>query len=301
MRGMPRLRALDAAGPNDRPGDERGATVSGRGDTITTRGAGLGYRHELGDELRRHHTEVDVVEILADQWMTEPGMAVLREVAAEFPTVTHGVGMSLAGAGRIDPGYLAQVRRVVDLCGSDYYSEHLAVTHVPGRDSGHLCPPFLNEENLRACIRNVEQAQSELGIPLAIENITYSVATNPDHLAGASFLADLVTATDSLILLDVTNLYINSTNHSFDPDEYLKRLPMERVVHIHLAGGVRTTDGKLADSHSEIIDTEIWDLARRTARSCSPRTVIVEHDQNFPHIEALLDEVAAGRRIYFKR
>ncbi|WP_331762627.1 DUF692 domain-containing protein (plasmid) [Streptomyces sp. NBC_01527] len=262
-------------------------------------GAGLGYRREFSDELREHGKEIDVVEILADQWMTEAGLAQLREVAEEFRMVTHGVSMSLAGAGRIDPEYLAQVRAIVDLCDSDYYSEHLAVTHVPGFDAGHLCPPILNEENLRACIRNVKQAQSALGVPLAIENITYSVATSPDHLAGASFLADLVTATDSLILLDVTNLYINSKNHSFDAGEYLKRLPMERVVHIHLAGGVLTAAGKLVDSHSEIIGEEIWELARQTAQLCDPRTVIVEHDQDFPRFEALLDEVAAGRNIYF--
>lgn len=267
--------------------------------TVSKTGSGLGYRHELATELETHAASIDVVEILTDQWRTPGALERLREIASQFATVTHGVCLSLAGAGRIDEEYLRFVRSVVEACGSEYYSEHLAVTHVPGLDSNHLCPPIINEQSLRACVRNVTQAQDEIGVPLAIENITYTVSTASDDLAGASFLGDLVTETDSLILLDVTNLYINSRNHGFDPMDYLKRLPLEKVVHIHLAGGLTKQDGMLIDTHSEMIGEEVWDLARDVAQLCRPRTVIVEHDRNFPRFEALIDEVARGRQIFF--
>ncbi|MCX4845488.1 DUF692 domain-containing protein [Streptomyces sp. NBC_00893] len=277
--------------------ERKSVTFAMRG--ISKHGAGLGYRQELREELKSQKQSIDVVEILSDQWMSPGGLDQLREISEQFDTVTHGVAMSLAGAGRIDAQYLDSVREVIEICDSDYYSEHLAATHVPGLDSQHLCPPVINEESRRACVRNVKQAQSVLGVPLAIENITYSVSTTSDHLEAASFFADVVCESDSLILLDVANLYINSKNHCFDAEDYLSRLPLERVVHIHLAGGVVSSTGKMIDSHSEVIAEGIWELARRTAELCNPRTVIVERDQNFPDVDVLLEEVEIGRKVYF--
>jgi uncharacterized protein (UPF0276 family) len=267
-------------------------------DRIATRGSGLGYRHELAKEMAANADRIDVVEILADQWTNPRALDRLREIAGSYPTVPHGVCLSLAGAGRIDEDYLLALRRIIEACGADYYSEHLTVTHVPGLDSDHLCAPIINADSLRACVRNVTQTQDALGVPLAIENITYSVSTGTDDLAGASFLADLVTETDALILLDVANLYINSHNHRFDPLAYLARLPMEKIVHIHLAGGI-SRHGLLHDTHSEIIGEEVWQLAEEVGRLSRPKTVIVEHDTNFPLIDTLVEEVARGREIFF--
>ncbi|MFC7825072.1 DUF692 family multinuclear iron-containing protein [Streptomyces sp. NPDC057375] len=262
-------------------------------------GAGLGYRSELSQAIAAHREELDVIEITADQWLGDDALSRLHEVVCDFPTVAHGVGMSVAGAGMIPEDYLSEIRKITRACEAPYYSEHLAMTHVPGLDSGHLCPPVISEQSLRTCVRNIEQAQSVLGIPLALENITYTVAMADDHLAAADFFADVVTAAESFILLDVANLYINAQNHSFDPLEYLGRLPMDRVVHIHLAGGVVTETGKHIDSHSELIGDGIWQLAREASRRCTPKTVIVEHDQEFPDIEDLLREVNLSRKIFF--
>ncbi|MFF3335160.1 DUF692 family multinuclear iron-containing protein [Streptomyces sp. NPDC002888] len=264
-------------------------------------GAGLGYRKELSKEFTLHRAEIDVVEILADQWFGHDNPRRLREVADEFTTVTHGVGMSLAGAGRIPDDYLAEIRKVTDACGSSYYSEHLAMTHVPGADSGHLCPPVISEESLRVCIRNVDQAQEALGIPLAVENITYSFSLGTGHVEAASFFAEIMAATGCFMLLDVANLYINSKNHSFDPLGYLDQLPTDRIVHIHLAGGLVTSTGHHIDSHSETIGEEIWRLAAAAAERCNPSAVIVERDDNFPDFEALVKEVAMSREIFYPR
>ncbi|MFI6646076.1 DUF692 family multinuclear iron-containing protein [Streptomyces sp. NPDC050529] len=269
--------------------------------SIAHHGAGLGYRRELSDKLPSYRQQIDVVEIMADQWRLKSSHGRLREVVTQFDTVTHGVGLSVAGAGNIDPDYLQEIRRVIEICSSEYYSEHLAATHVPGMDSQHLCPPILSAESLRTCVRNVRQAQSFLNVPLAIENITYSVSTSSDHLEAANFFADVVTEADAFVLLDVANLYINSRNHHFDPEEYLRRIPMDRVVHVHLAGGVVNSAGKLIDSHSESIGVQVWELARKVAMLCAPKTVIVERDQNFPTIEPLLKEVEVSRNIFFER
>lgn len=262
-------------------------------------GAGLGYRKELSQEFSAHRDRFDVVEILADQWFGDGNRERLGAIIDEFPTVVHGVGMSVGGAGRIPEEYLANIRDVVRLCDASFHSEHLAVTHVPGMDSGHLCPPVISEESLRICIRNVEQAQEFLGVPLALENITYSVPLGGNHEAAASFLADIAKATDCLILLDIANLYINSKNHQFDPLDYLDLLPVDRIVQIHLAGGVVTSGGKHVDSHSEQVGQDIWELASEVARVVHPSSVIIERDQNFPDFKSLLEDTAKARGIFF--
>ncbi len=262
-------------------------------------GVGLGYRKELSKEFSANRDQVEVVEILADQWFGDGNHDRLGGLVDEFATVVHGVGMSVGGAGRIPEEYLRNIRDVVRMCDASYHSEHLAVTHVPGMNSGHLCPPVIGEESLRACIRNVEQAQDFLGVPLALENITYSMSLGGDHVAAAAFFRDIVKATDCLVLLDVANLYINSKNHRFDPLEYLGLLPVERVVQIHLAGGVVSGSGKYIDSHSEQVDQDIWKLAAAVAKMVHPSSVIIERDQNFPDFKSLLEDSAKARGIFF--
>ncbi len=136
-------------------------------------------------------------------------------------------------------------------------------------------------------------------MPLALENITYSMSLGGDHMAAASFFRDIVKATDCLILLDIANLYINSKNHRFDPLEYLDHLPIERVVQIHLAGGVVSDSGKYIDSHSEQVGLAIWELAAEVAKVVRPRSVIIERDQNFPDFTSLLEDAAKARGIFF--
>ncbi|MET8695599.1 DUF692 domain-containing protein [Streptomyces bauhiniae] len=267
---------------------------------ITPRGAGLGYRREMHEALVDHIDDIDVVEILADQWLGDGRLRRLREVTQVFPTVVHGVGLSVAGAGRIPEDYLTAVREVTKACAASFYGEHLAMTYVPGLDSGHLCPPIISDESLRTCIRNVDRTQSALDLPLALENISYSLSPGSDHLAAATFFSDLVAATGCLVLLDVTNLYINAKNHGFDPMEYLKRIPMDRVVQIHLAGGVVLPSGKHIDSHSATIGAGIWQLAVDVATLCRPSAVIVERDQNLDDIDTLVREVSMSRDIYFR-
>ncbi|MEU6273278.1 DUF692 domain-containing protein [Streptomyces populi] len=262
-------------------------------------GAGLGYRKELSQEFSANRDGVDVVEILADQWFGDGNSERLSGIVDEFSTVVHGVGMSVAGAGRIPKEYLRNIRKVVRACGASYHSEHLAVTHTPGMSSGHLCPAVISEESFRVCVRNVEQAQEFLGVPLALENITYSMTLGGDHMAAASFLGDIVKATDCLMLLDVANLYINSRNYRFDPLEYLDRLPVDRIVQIHLAGGVLSSKGKHIDSHSEQVGQDIWELATAVEKVTCPSSVIIERDQNFPNFGSLLEDVKKAREIFF--
>jgi len=54
------------------------------------------------------------------------------------------------------------------------------------------------------------------------------------------FLQLVCRESGALLLLDVENVYVNSTNHNFDPFTFIDSLPSNLVKGIHVAGGQGT-------------------------------------------------------------
>ena len=69
----------------------------------------------------------------------------------------------------------------------------------------------------------------------------------------------LCAATDCGLLLDVNNVYVSSVNHDFDPVEYLRAIPHERVVQFHLAGHTHCGT-HLIDTHDHPVAAAVWPL-----------------------------------------
>jgi hypothetical protein len=73
----------------------------------------------------------------------------------------------------------------------------------------------------------------------------------------AEFVAEVLRETDCGLLLDVTNPQINAANHRYEVDDFLARIPLERVVQLHFVGGHR--HGQVwIDSHSRPTPDDVW-------------------------------------------
>ena len=183
------------------------------------------------------------------------------------------------------------MKRVSDITGAPYYSEHLAVTRAPGIDIGHLSPVWFTNEVLRAVIDNVHAVQDFLGKPLVLENISYLFDIPNATMTQAEFFHRLVDATGCGLLLDVANVNVNAQNHRFDPVEFLDSMPLHAVVQIHMAGGF-WSDGIYFDGHSEPVDEATWQLLDVLLERVPIRISIVERDANFPdELTPLLDRI----------
>lgn len=260
-------------------------------------GSGIGFRRELKKRLFELHEEVDFVEIITDQYREDPrAMEELEEVCGYFQIIPHGVSLSVGSAGPLDREYLRFIKSISDLTKAPYYSEHLCMTRAPGIDIGHLSPLWFTEDILRNTIDKVNQIQDYLGKPLILENVTYSFEIPNAPMSQTEFFNRMVDATGCGVLLDVTNVYINSVNHGFDPDKFLDEMPMDRVVQLHLAGGY-WSNGFLIDSHSEVIQDGSWEILEKVAAKANPKGSILEHDRNFPEIEELLASLQKARDI----
>jgi len=260
-------------------------------------GSGLGFRRELRDELLAAREAIDFVEIITEQYSENPErMGELEEICDAFPVIAHGIGMSIGSAAPFDRAYLAGVKTVSDLTRSPYYSEHLCMTRAPGIDIGHLSPLWFTEEVLANTIAKVRQVQDLLEKPLILENITYSFEIPGSPLRQSEFFERLIDATGCGILLDITNVFINSVNHDFDPVAFLDSMPLDCVVQVHLAGGFWSR-GVLIDGHSEPVQEESWSLLEKLVERTPVKGSILEHDDNFPELSRLLETVERARNI----
>jgi uncharacterized protein (UPF0276 family) len=98
-------------------------------------------------------------------------------------------------------------------------------------------------------------------------------------------------------------VYVNATNHGFDPSAYLRRLPLERVVQLHLAGhGVATArDARgrevthLIDTHAAPVAPAVWALFEEAVRLGARAPVLLEWDAEIPPFEVVQREALLAR------
>lgn len=260
-------------------------------------GSGLGYRAEIRQQVLAAASEIDFVEIITERYTAHPALwRDLEQACERFPVIPHGVSLSIGSARGPDPDHLRAIKRVSERTRSPYYSEHLALTGVPGIDLGHLSPLWFTEEMLGIVVRNVRQVQETLGKPLVLENVTYPFELPHGQLSQAEFFHRLVEATGCGLLLDVTNIHVNATNHGFDPLAFLESMPVSAVVQVHVAGGI-FHEGVLIDGHCAPVAEESWQLLEALVARTPVRGVILEHDDRFPEFSFLVEQVARARGI----
>lgn len=269
--------------------------------SIPALGSGIGFRRELRQDILNSRDEIDFIEVVTEQYLSDPKQLMeLEELRETFPIVPHGVGLSIASAA-LDREYLRAIKRVSDVCRAPYYSEHLAVTRAPGIEIGHLSPIWFTEAVLEQTIDNVLQVQETLERPLILENITYLFEIPRATMTQSEFFGQLVESTGCGILLDLTNLHTNAANHGFDPLTVLDGFPLDKVVQLHLAGGY-WSQGILIDAHCEPVAKDTWALLEALSKRVRVKACILEHDENFPEqFSVLLDQVRRARDFVERR
>jgi uncharacterized protein len=265
---------------------------------LPTLGVGLGFRSPFRGDLFLARDRVDFLEITADHYLDaspEKGRE-LALLADHFPLIPHGLNLSLGGAEGLDPDYLAKLAGLVRRVEPPWWSEHVAFTRAGGVEIGHLAPLPFSAEALDVLCANIAEARRQIDVPLIVENITYTIALPGAEMGEAEFLTELADRTGCGLLLDVTNLYTNGINHGFDPIGLLDRLPLDRVVQLHFAGG-EWRGGRLIDSHARPAPPEVWALLEEVVARAPVKGIILERDEDLPPFGELLDELDRARAI----
>jgi uncharacterized protein len=265
---------------------------------LPTLGVGLGFREPFRAELFRRRERVDFLEITADHYLDaspekERELALLAE---HFTLIPHGLNLSLGSAEGLDSVYLDKLARLVERLSPPWWSEHIAFTRAGGREIGHLSPLPYTREAIEVLSRNVAEVRRSIEVPLILENISYTIALPGAEMEEADFLAEVLERTDGGLLLDVMNLHANALNHGYAAARFLERLPLERVVQLHLVGG-HWSDGVLIDSHSHPTPPEVWAVLEAVVARAPVKGIILERDENIPPLGELLEELELARAL----
>ncbi len=249
---------------------------------------GLGYRRPLANWIQSHSQQVDCLEITAEHFYAG-GEKSLASLAKTFPLFVHGLGLSLGTPGPLDKNRLNQFAAVCKIANPQWISEHVAFTRSEETDLGHLNPVPLTHEACQLIADHAREVSDTCGKPIILENITSHIAIEGE-LSETDFLNELCTAADCGILLDVTNLFVNSRNHNFDPITWLNQIEPTRIIQLHIVGYSR--DGtRYTDDHGEPVQLELLQLAQATCTYANPRAIILERDTNFPENTQLRTEL----------
>ncbi|WP_323837566.1 DUF692 domain-containing protein [Photorhabdus africana] len=145
--------------------------------------------------------------------------------------------MSLGSEESLDSEYINKLKQVVNDKNPKWYSDHLSATRHVDIEIGHLMPIQFSIENACKIIEKIKKIKSQFSDRFIIENIAYYYEMSFSDLSEIEFINRIIKGSDCGMLLDINNLYINSINHNYDPEEFLLKLPLGHVVEIHLAGG----------------------------------------------------------------
>ena len=269
-------------------------------ENIPILGSGLGYREPWYESLiSASGDKVDFLEITADHFMDAPNWKIdqLKELSEKFTLIPHALDLSLGTSEGINEAYIEKLQSVIEIVNPPYWSEHLAFTKAGGMELGHLAPlPFSNEA-IDVVANNVQQTRDYIKLPLILENITYGLMMPGQEMSESNFIAKTLEASNCGWLLDITNLYVNSVNHSFDIEKFLEETPTERVVQLHYVGFSSNDKGYLIDDHGSAVNEEIWKLMDRVLSSCPAKGIILERDSKFPKFSEIINEIERAQMI----
>jgi uncharacterized protein len=264
-------------------------------------GVGLGLRWDFLEEVVAGPAlPIDFFEVSPENYMRRGGYypEQLERLLDRYPLVTHGLTLSIGAIAEPDPQYLGELRTEIARTHSPFHSDHLCFSSAGQRSLHELLPLQQSRENVRRVADRARRMRDVLGVPFALENITYYVHPGRAELPELDFLSSVLEAGDAGLLLDVNNVYVNSVNHGFDARAFITALDLRRVVEIHVAGHSRKPSGLVLDTHGAPVADPVLDLLGFVLSASGPRPVLLERDNDVPALSELVSEVQKVRQVY---
>jgi uncharacterized protein len=263
---------------------------------------GLGWRPELAAGIFARLDEIDVIEVIADDYFDSArGARAIQTLAAQRPVVLHGISLGLASTAPPARGRLEKMARLVEKVRPESWSEHLAFVRAGDIEIGHLAAPPRTRSTIDGTAANLDRARATVGSLPLVENIATLIDPPASDLDEPEWLAETSKVSGASLLLDLHNLYANSLNFGVRPEDFLARLPVEKIHQVHISGGRWIDDGdpshrRLLDDHLHDPPDPVYDLLADLASRCpNPLTVILERDGSYPPMAHLLAQLNRAR------
>ena len=261
-------------------------------------GAGLGLRRALLGPLSSVGPEqISFMEVAPENWIGVGGRLgkEFRRYTEQFDFLCHGLSLSIGSPDPLDIKFIQQVRDFMREHGIKAYSEHLSYCSSEGHMYDLMPIPF-TEEAVRYVAQRIKTVQDIIEQPLIIENVS-AYAQPGKEMDEIDFLKAVIEESDCRLLLDVNNVFVNSTNHGFDAKDYLRKIPTDRISYLHIAGHYEEASDLLVDTHGASVKQNVWDLLDFTYQQHGVVPTLLERDFNIPSVPELLSEIDVIKRL----
>lgn len=261
-------------------------------ETLSIQGAGLGLRRTFIGSLADHiPVQVDFMEVAPENWINVggPGARKFRKIAEQIPIVCHGLSLNLGGPSPLDEIFLQQIKQFLNTHNIPLYTDHLSYC----ADDGHLydlIPIPFTEEAVYYIAERIQQVQDIIGRRMAIENISYYAAPG-QQMEEIDFINAVLEEADCLLHVDINNIYVNSVNHKYDAEKFLRALPGDRIAYAHIAGHHNQSEDLIIDTHAADVIEPVWNLLDIAYQCFGVFPTLLERDDEIPPLEELLREV----------
>ncbi len=149
--------------------------------------------------------------------------------------------------------------------------------------------PF-TEEAVHYVAKRIMRTQDIIGQRMAMENASYYAAVGQE-MSEIEFINAVLDEADCLLHIDINNIYVNSINHCYEAEAFLKALPGERIAYGHIAGHYVEAEDLRVDTHGADVIDPVWQLLDVAYAHFGVFPTLLERDFNIPPLPTLLEEV----------
>ncbi|MCB9741334.1 MAG: DUF692 family protein [Alphaproteobacteria bacterium] len=236
-------------------------------------------------------------------WMREPLQALQR---LGVPVLYHPSCLNLCGPYANPPAWLEAVDAHVKAVGSAWLAQDVAVCFVGERPGysiqlGYFVPPILTRASLEEAVQRVQEVRAGVAAPLLLEPapVTFKLG----DMDAFDWLGELALRTDCGLLLDAGHVVSHQLVAGRGLTDGLERLPLDRVIELHVAGGVLQRRGAgtyYIDAHDLPPLPEAWRVFSWLVQRCERlRAVCVECEGSaagvvLPMLQKARERVAFG-------
>jgi uncharacterized protein (UPF0276 family) len=263
---------------------------------IKNLGIGIGLRVPHYEDIFERKPDIDWFEIISENFMCDGGAPLenLDRIMDNYPVVQHGVMLAIGSPTPLDWDYLKKLKALTRRTQTPWVSDHLCWGRLPGHHYHDLLPLPYTKEVIDYVANRARIVQDFLELPFALENLSSYVSYQQDEMEEWEFYSAIVEKADIHMMLDVNNIYVSSRNHGFDPMDYIKNIPIDRVIQIHLAGHQDHGDYVL-DTHDHPVCDEVWELYRRVYPLTGGVSTLLEWDEKLPSFDETLAEAKKAK------
>jgi uncharacterized protein (UPF0276 family) len=264
---------------------------------------GIGFRKDFAEDfLNLDILKPSFVEFAPENGLNMGGYwkKILNQVSEKYPVVCHGLSLSIGSPDELDWNFLKQLKKFFKEHNVLLYSEHLSYSKCDNAHLYDLLPIPFRMDAVSHISERIKEVQDFLEMKIAIENVSYYTPVAA-QMTEWEFISEIVDRSGCNLLLDVNNVFVNSFNHTYEPKEFIHKLPLDRVAYIHMAGHLQVAEDLIIDTHGEPIIDPVYDLFEYTIRKLKPVPVLLERDFNIPELEELQGEMNHLQKICNKQ